>query len=111
MMNEVKFRSIGVGSCGMSYKWDIPVNIKQYIELKKILPEYFQNGCSFTFIKDHFKEQYTLSVICYFELPPFNSEKDAEAYMTDDTIFLLYSKHPMLSELNELRHCIIKVGV
>jgi hypothetical protein len=111
MMSNVKFRAIGVGMSGVSYKWDIPITITQYIELKKSLPEYFQNGCSFTFVKDHFKEQYTLSIICYFDLPPFNSEEDAEKYMTDNNLFMLYSKHPMLNELNEIRHAMIQNGV
>lgn len=107
MTNEVKFRSVNVGMSGISYKWDVPITIKQYFALKKSLPDYFQNGCSFTFVKDHFKEQYTLSIICYFDLPPFNSEEDAEKYMTDDNLFMMYSKHPMLNELNEIRHAMI----
>jgi hypothetical protein len=111
MKNEVKFRAIGVGTCGVSYKWDVPLTVKEYSELKKALPEYSQNGCSFTFVKDYFKDKYILSIICYFDLPPFNSEMDAETYMTDDNLFMLYSKHPMLNELNEIRHAMIKIGV
>jgi hypothetical protein len=110
-MSDVKFRAIGVGTTGISYKWDVPLTIKEYSELKKALPEYSQNGCSFTFIKDYFKEKYVLSIICYFDLPPFNSETDAEKYMTDNNLFMLYSKHPMLNELNEIRHAMIKIGV
>jgi hypothetical protein len=111
MMNEYRFQEVLVGQTGISYKWDIPITSKQHLYLKSHLPEYFQNGCSFTFVKDYFKEQYSLSVICYFEITPFNSKEHAEKYMIDDNIYLLYSKHPLLVELNDLRYNMINAGV
>lgn len=111
MMNEFRFQEVPIGLTGISYKWDVPITLKQYGYLKSHLPEYFQNGCSFTFVKDYFKEQYSISIICYFEITPFNSKEHAEKYMIDDNIYLLYSKHPMMNELNELRYNMINAGV
>jgi hypothetical protein len=40
-MSDVKFRAIGVGTTGISYKWDVPLTIKEYSELKKSITRIF----------------------------------------------------------------------
>lgn len=108
MNNWNKFSTSNVGTTGISYKWDIRITLNQFKFLKQHIQEYYQNGCSCTFIKDHFKETYYICVFCYFDISPFNSESDAEKYMLNDSIYILYSKHPMLTELNSIRYEILK---
>jgi len=106
----LSFNETNVGLAAIAYKWDILLSNKEYYEVKKKLPEYFQNGVSYLFVKDTFKDMYVLRVHAYFEITPFNSKEHAEKYMSDDNVFLLYSKHPMMAELNDIRYTLIQVG-
>ena len=111
MSNIETFKVTYVGTTGITYRWNIQLTLEEYKILKQNLQNIqavYENGYNYSFVKDHFKELYYISIICFFDINPFNSEKDAEKYMFDDNTYILYSKHPELTQLGTVRYEILK---
>lgn len=111
-MNKLTFTEITVGTSSTSYKYDIELTLEQYIKLKASVPTEFIDNLGVTFIKDGFKNKYYISIIAFFlDFSPFETTEQAREFMTNNGVFLLFSKVEALSELCEVRRLLVLAGV
>ncbi len=111
-MNKLKFTYSEVGTDSFSFKYDIELTKAQFNSLKQKCPTEFIDLTKILFIKDRFRDWYYISILkCFTGEHPFSSVEEAEEFMLDDNIFLLYCKSPELADLVEIRRLLIVENV
>ena len=105
---NISFKKTELGTTAVGYSWSIELTLEQCLNLEKVYYGYAQNNLSVIFVKDHFKQNYHVTITTSFDINPFNNYEHAKTFFSNNNMFILYSSNNMITDLINIKHELIK---